>query len=374
MRVLHVISGDLWAGAEVQAYTLLTTLQTMSEIELAVALMNDGELAERLRARAIPITILPERDLSALAITYRLRALLLKWRPQLIHTHRVKENILGSLANAASLRVPSLRTVHGAREHFPRGIYHLHKRAILELDRFCGRHLQRTIIAVSHELAKKLEAEYPPESIVVIENGVDIDVVRSQVHQVAFRTTDPQCTHVGLVGRLVPIKRPDLFIETAALLRSAYPTRKWRFHIFGDGPLKQRLVEQTQALGLDDISTFHGHRRDIVACMAALDVLVMCSDHEALPMSLLESLVVGTPVVAHAIGGIPDVMDASNGGRLVRLHSPTGYATAIIETLDQDSPRVEPELQARIQLRYSAQNNARSVQAVYQALAGAAAS
>jgi glycosyltransferase involved in cell wall biosynthesis len=370
MRVLHVISGDLWAGAEVQAYTLLTTLQNISGMEVAVALMNDGELAERLRYRAIPITILPERDLGTLTIAYRLRTLMLEWRPHLVHTHRLKENILGSLVNAASLKVPSLRTVHGAREHFPRGVYQLHKRAIVELDRFCGRHLQRAIIAVSHELAKTLEAEYPPESIVVIENGVDIDAVRSQVHQVEFRAVDPQCTHVGLVGRLVRVKRPDLFIETAALLRSTHPERKWRFHIFGDGPLRERLVEQTRALALDDITKFHGHRRDIVACMAALDILVICSDHEGLPMSLLESLVVGTPVVAHAVGGMTDLISDSSGGRAVRLHSPAGYAAAIIDALNQKPREVQPELQAHIALRYSAQRNARSVQAVYQRLAG----
>jgi L-malate glycosyltransferase len=373
MRVLHVISGDLWAGAEAQACTLLTSLQALEGVQVAAALMNDGELADRLRASAIPVSILPEHELSVPAIARRLRSVMLDWRPSVVHTHRLKENILGSLVNATSIRVPSLRTVHGAREHPASGVLRLHKRAVLSLERFCGRHFQKKIVAVSRELATLLAAEYPPESIVVIENGVDVEALRAQVHAVAFRERLPGHTHVGFVGRLVRVKRPDLFLEMAALLRTEVPDRRWRFHLFGDGPLRQRLAEQAIVLGVDDITEFHGHRGDSIACMAALDLLVMCSDHEGLPMALLESLVVGTPVVAHAVGGIPEVIDGCSGGRTVHAHTAAGYAAATLESLRSDPSRVGPQLQARIAQRYSARNNALRVYELYRTLAREAA-
>lgn len=373
MRVLHVISGDLWAGAEAQACTLLTTLQGMPGIEVAAALMNDGELAARLRACAIPVTLLPESKLGVPAIARGLRALMLSWRPGVVHTHRLKENILGSLVNAASVRVPSLRTVHGAREHSAHGVLRLHKRALLSVERFCGRHFQDRIVAVSNDLARQLAAEYPAKSIVVIENGVDIEAVRAQVRPVELRQSNPGGTHVGLVGRLVPVKRADLFLEMAAALLAAAPHRDWHFHLLGDGPLRARLAERARELAIDARVRFHGHRADSVACMAALDLLVLCSDHEGLPMVLLESLVVGTPVVAHAVGAIPEVVGGCGGGRLVDSHTADAYAAAVVESLGAGPHRVGPELLERIAQRYSARANAQRVFDLYRSLVGEAA-
>ena len=373
MRVLHVISGDLWAGAEAQACTLLTSLRGLEGVEVAAAVMNEGELSERLRRGGVAVTVLPERELGAATIAYRLRALMLGWRPDLVHTHRLKENILGSMVNATSIRVPSLRTVHGAREHSARGVLKVHKRALLALERFCGRHLQRRIVAVSRDLAAQLTAEYDAASIVVIENGIDIEATRSLVRPVEFRQARPTDTHVGLVGRLVPVKRPDLFLHMASSLRRANPERQWRFHLFGDGPLRASLSEQARALGLADITEFHGHRADVISCMAALDLLVMCSDHEGLPMALLEALAVGTPVVVHAVGGIPEVINGYEGGRTVQSHTAEGYAQAAMDLLRSQTVGVGPDLSAHIAEHYSAGHNARRVYELYRTLIGEAA-
>src|SRR5688572_18135302 len=112
MKVLHIISGDLWAGAEVQACTLLTTLHRESQVQVAAALMNEGELARRLRDHGIPVTVFPESTLNAAAIVCGLRKLMTQWRPDVVHTHRIKENILGCIANTFSGNVPSVRSAH----------------------------------------------------------------------------------------------------------------------------------------------------------------------------------------------------------------------------------------------------------------------
>jgi L-malate glycosyltransferase len=370
MRVLHVISGDLWAGAEVQAYTLLTTLQGESGIQVAAALMNDGELARRLRERNIPVTLFPEQRLNALQILSGLRRLMLDWQPHVVHTHRTKENILGSIANTLSRNVASVRTVHGANEHPPRGWRRLHKKLLHGLDNFCGRYLQHRIIAVSRDLSQKLAGQFPADKLVVIENGVDVEAVRMQVHPVEFREQEPAARHIGIVGRLVAVKRVDLFLQMARLLVELEPARQWRFHIFGDGPLRATLAAQAVALNLSDIAVFHGHRHDIVACLAALDVVVICSDHEGLPMTLLEALAVGTPVAAHAVGGMTQLLSDSGGGLLVNRHDAAAYANTVQALLDRnDGPTPPCRPPPGAALPSSASDNARNVKAVYQSLA-----
>jgi L-malate glycosyltransferase len=363
LRVLHVISGDLWAGAEVQAATLLAALR--SDVSVAAALMNDGVLAARLRSLDIPVNIFDEGRLNGAQILLALRQLMLTWQPDVVHTHRTKENILGSLANRLAGNVPCVRTVHGASEDTSSGWRRQVKSGIAAADRWCGSHLQQRIVAVSPELAIKLARRFAAQQIVTIENGIDIATVRGRVHPVEFRDRAPRALHVGISGRLVPVKRVDLFLECAALVRGARPETDWRFHVFGDGPLREELERQAQRIDIDNITTFHGHRDDSVACLASLDALVICSDHEGLPMVLLEALVVGTPILAHATGGMVDVLKDSAAGRLVHDHSAGAYAEALPLLIAAGVP---DRAMNRVPDRYTATHNKQAIESLYRQL------
>lgn len=361
-----MISGDLWAGAEAQALTLLQTLRKSPDVIVAAALMNEGELARRLRASDIPVTVFPETRLNALQILAGLRKLMREWRPDIVHTHRTKENVLGAVANRLACHVPSVRTVHGASEHPARGFRQLHKTLFAKLDRWSGLYLQQRIVAVSQELAGKLATEFPRDKIVVVENGIDADAARLQAHSADWRDGSP-AIHVGIVGRLVPVKRVDLFLETAAALRRSDPRRPWRFHVIGDGPLHAALTARVGELGLTDVVKLHGHREDVISCIASLDVLINCSDHEGLPMTILEALAVGTPIVAHAVGGMVAALEASQGAALVHRHTADGYAAAV---LDLSRTASTAERRPRLQERFTAAWNARSIYQLYLDLAG----
>jgi glycosyltransferase involved in cell wall biosynthesis len=220
LRILHVISGDLWAGAEVQACTLISELVRMPDTEVAAVVMNEGRLADKLGAAGVRVDVINERKLGPLQIGLRLRHLLKSWRPDVIHTHREKENILGMLANRACRNVPSVRTVHGGVEHTElagwRAIRHA---TVIRFDRWCGRASQQRVIAVSRDLGIRLAQNFPADRIVLIENGVAAEAVRAARGAAEFRTADPNSTHIGIVGRLAPVKRGDIFLETAAYLR-----------------------------------------------------------------------------------------------------------------------------------------------------------
>jgi len=364
LKVLHIASGDLWAGAEVQAFTLISHLARIPNTEVATVLMNEGTLAGKLRSAGVPVCILDEQKVASPRILVRLCSVLRTWRPDVIHTHREKENILGSVANRLSWNVPSVRTVHGGGENLgAMGWRGTRRRAVHAFDRWCGRALQQRVIAVTRELGVRATGEFPAEKIVVIENGVDTAAVRAELGIAEFRTAEPDATHVGFVGRLVEVKRADLFLETAAALLRHLPQRAWAFHVFGDGPERSRLEEVSERLQISDRVTFHGHRQDIATCIAGLDALVICSDHEGLPMTALEAAALNVPTVAHAVGGLVDVVPCEF---LVTRHDVEGYRDGILRVLSADG-RVIAEKHASTTLKqFSAQRNAERIHALYE--------
>lgn len=365
LKALHIASGDLWAGAEVQLFTLLTALQKTSDVAPHAVLMNEGELARRLRERNIPVTVFDESKHNGLQIIAKLRRYLVTLNPDVIHTHRIKENILGNIANLLARRVPSVRTVHGAQEHPAKGLRQLHKRLLYWLDEATGRYLQQRIIAVSKGLHAPLSRQFGSDKVVVIENGIDIDAVRAAVSPVDFRMSAPDAFHVGIVGRLQPVKRVDLFLETAARLIQIKPETQWQFHVIGDGPLRKNLEHQAATLGLEKYVIFHGHRSDIASCLAGLNTLVMCSDHEGMPMTLLETIAVGTPVVGHATGGILELLKDNCGGVLVTEHNATGYATGLLQLAAMPRKVMADAGMTRLTAQYSATANATAIRELY---------
>lgn len=356
LKVLHIISGDLWAGAEVQACTLLSHLR--DGVQLSVVLLNHGELELRLRDLGIEVVVLDESRLNSLLILLSLIKHTRRFNPDIVHTHRQKENILGAIATLFSRRTVSLRTVHGAPEFEAEGI----RRLIVGLDIFLGRHMQKAVIAVSSELAAKLSANFEDRAIVTIVNGVDEQAICGGLELPAFKLARPEAVHIGIVGRLEAVKRVDIFIHMAALLIERNSEVDWQFHVLGDGALLGDLETLAGSLGLGERLVFHRHRQDIHNYIAALDMLVMCSDHEGLPMTALESLALGTPLLAHKVGGLIEVL-SQRPEQLIEDHSVEGYYQGLMELMGRTTTANS------LAEKFRATSNARSVHALYRELA-----
>lgn len=357
MKVIHIASGDLWAGAEVQLYNLACALQELPDLELEVILLNHGELESRLRQAGISCQVLDERQLGSLQIGWRLLQYLRRARPDIVHTHRQKENVLGGMA-ALLAGVPSLRTVHGGVEATPPK-WRLDKRAYRWLDWLCGRFLQRRLVAVSGDLGQALTARFPAARVSVIENGIEQAAVLQAARRSQPLPGRPGRLRLALVGRLVPVKRADLFLRTAHRLQELRPGGI-DFYIVGDGPEAGRCRALIEVLGLEGDVHMLGFRPDATAVLAAMDLLLITSDHEGLPMVLLEAMSLGVPVVASAVGGIPVVLDHGRYGRLVSGQQPQRYVEAVLPLLDDPAGRQALASLARQRVRehYTAARNA----------------
>jgi len=323
-RVLHVASGDLWAGAEVQLYYLATAQRDLPAVVVSVALLNEGILAQRLRGAGIPVHVIDERTHGTLGLLSLLQNIRDTFRPNVIHTHRRKENLLGALARRGLHDVVSVRTVHGAPEG-PRDS--LRQRVLDWSDQLVGKLLQHKIVAVTPHLEQALGLIYGAELTTCIENGID-DAAVERDSNLAPPIEPTHRIRVGFAGRLVPVKRVDVFLRMASELVRRGPGR-FEFLVIGDGPERESLERLADELGLRDAVNFLGFRADALPLIRSMDAMVLTSDHEGLPMIALEALAVGTPMVSHAVGGLPDLLSSPGTGALVSSQDPVAFAAAV---------------------------------------------
>lgn len=364
ITVVHIASGDLWAGAEVQLFNLACTLDVDPEIRLFVILLNPGLLAQRLQERGVSVIVFDEGRLNFAQIILRVWRFLRQVRPDVVHTHRMKENAIGALA-ARLVGARSMRTIHGLSEHRP-GRRQWRQRAQTFADRFCADNLQDRLVAVSPELGSRLRRQYAPAKICVVENGLDTDAMRVSAGASVDLPGDLNAVKVALVARLAPVKRIDIFLDAAAILQARHPGR-FEFYVFGDGPLMADARRQAAGIGLGCRVFFMGFKDPIAPYLARMDMLMITSDHEGLPMNLLEALSLEVPVVAHAVGGINGALDGGRGGTLVQRQQAEAYADAAQAYLRHRPIFLQKakEGHALLRARYSAESNALAFKALY---------
>jgi glycosyltransferase involved in cell wall biosynthesis len=282
----------------------------------------------------------PARDVLTL---FKLWRLMLTFRPDVVDTHTAKAGFLGRTA-AWLARVPvRVHTFHG---HVFHGYFSPRKtRAFLELERFTAR-LSDRLITLSPALKAELVDTYriaPADKVEVIPLGLDLAPFAETLrHGGEFRTRfsiSPDAPLVGIVGRLVPIKDHGLFLDMAARLRKTIPNA--HFVIVGDGECRQTVEDRVGALGLRESVTFTGFLHDLKPVYSDMDVLVVASRNEGMPVSVIEALAAGVPVVSTAVGGVPDLLRGGDYGRLVPAGDPDALAAAVQAALTE--PHIYPE-------------------------------
>lgn len=326
LSVLQIASGDLWGGAEAQVHELCLQLHHDPGIDLSCVLLNDGRLARTLAAAGIQTTILEESRHSVVELLRRLIDRCRVSRPDVIHTHRRKENILGGLA-ARWMNIPSVRTIHGGPE-FDWPVYRLDQHIANFVDRYSARHWQDVSVAVSSELAQRVSARIPAERLVTIPNGVSEARVRNHARAQPHLAFIDGRIRLCFLGRLVPVKRVGRILEAMRILKDTSSNR-YQLFVIGNGPEHDRLSQLSDNLGLERDVVFLGHRDDALACLARMNCLVFASEHEGLPMAALEAICLGVRIASTPVGGLPELIDAAHCGTLARSDSGRALAEAI---------------------------------------------
>jgi glycosyltransferase involved in cell wall biosynthesis len=274
------------------------------------------------------------RPLSDIRTLWELYRMMKSWRPAIVHTHAAKAGVVGRLAAWLAGVPVVVHTYHG---HSLRGYFGRAKTAFfLRLETALGR-ITHAIIAVSEAVRADL-AELrvaARERIQVIPLGLELSHLAGSLPRGALRGEAADAPLIGIVGRLVPIKDVGTFLAAAALVRQSFPDA--RFAVVGDGEVRAALEAEARRLGLTEVTTFHGWRRDLAHVYGDLDVAVNSSLNEGTPVSLIEAMAAGCPVVATAVGGTPDVLGAGSRGLLVPARDAPALAQAIVETLTQRS-------------------------------------
>jgi glycosyltransferase involved in cell wall biosynthesis len=373
--VCHFASGDLWAGAEVQVVTLLGTLKRFPDLELTALLLNGGRLAEELTRRGIPVTICDESRLGIVQLLWAVTNHLKETRPHILHSHRYKEHILGALAGKLSHNPLTVQTYHGLEENLP-GWAGLKMNFYNGINVAVGKATVDGIVGVSAEITNILEGRYPSADVRCIRNGIDLAQVVPTVERSATRAqlgVAPDTFVVGAVGRLMPIKGFEYLIEAFAQLLRQQGLQKSKLVIVGDGPMRAVLGQCAERHGVSRDVKFLGTRADVYNLMRAIDVFVLSSLHEGVPMVLLEAMALGVPIVASRVGGIPEILEDRREAVLVPAKDPAALARAIGALAGSSGLRAEliRAARVRVETQFSIETTAAKMREMYRSLSDA---
>jgi glycosyltransferase involved in cell wall biosynthesis len=314
---LHV--AYLTAGLRERGYDTTLVAGSLARGEDSMAFVADARDVQIVRIDQLGREISPLRDLVA---TVRLAWLIRRERPDILHTHTAKAGTVGRVAALLAGRRRPRIVVHTFHGHVLRGYFGpVRSWFFLLLERWLA---SRTtaLIAVSPQVRDDLVAlgVAPPERFVVIRLGIELGerVAPEQNGRAESRRylgIEPDRFAVGWIGRMTAVKRTDDVLVAFKRLRDEGVDAV--LCMVGDGPDRQDLERRAHELGIVRDTLFLGYQEDVAPFYAAFDALVLPSSNEGTPVSAIEALAAGRPVVATRVGGVPDVVQEGDDGFLV---------------------------------------------------------
>jgi glycosyltransferase involved in cell wall biosynthesis len=370
LRVLHLINGEYYGGS---ARVLTNYLEANArQAEVAVGVLFPGELERRLSAMGIATEVIGMRNRLDLAATRQVLRLARRWHADLIHTHQVRNTLLGRLASLAG-GPPLVTHVHSPA--FRESSDRMRNLVTGTIDRGLAWRTRR-FIAVSRSLADELGRQgIPPRRIRVVANGIPLPAAADAGSRQWLREdlgigqSDPV---IGMVANLRPRKGAELLIRASAQLQSGGrpPTLVLVGEPFRDGSRDYagELRALGDACGLGARLVMTGFRPDVERVLGGLDLFVLPSRFgEGLPMVLLEAMGAGLPVVSTPVEGITELISDGRDGLMVPVDDVGALAGAIGDLLTDPGRRARMGTDARekVARSYSSDAMARGIEAVY---------
>lgn len=334
MKILHVVDTLGVGGAERVVVHLAEAFRNRGHQVAVGCVYKDGPMAKPLLRAGIPVHVLHKPPGFHWSTVRRLTALAREFGAEAIHTHNPQVHHYGVLAACMAHVRGVVNTLHGVNNLANAG---LPARMI-----YGATGPWTDCIAVVSEDSRRFFEKIPflaKHKMKVIYNGIPLD---------PFLAVDPPSDSggvvFGVVGRQVPIKDHRTALRAFAEIVREYPD--CRLELAGDGPLHQELQSEARSLGVSDSVIFRGELENIPEFFGKVDVFLMSSLSEGLPMSLLEAMGAGRPVISTAVGGIPEIVEAAHCGWLCPAGDSPAMANAMRQAI-QATDRVAIGAQAR---------------------------
>ena len=345
---------------------------------------DEGDMTYYARERGVEVTeirgmsrlLSPLGDLRSFLTLLRIFR---RERPTIVHTHTAKAGTVGRLAAKAAGVPVIIHTFHG---HVLGGLYFSRNktRFFLEIERWLAKSTDKLVV-LTHDQAREMAEDLriaPPDRFAVIPLGLnlqpfaDTDRAAARSRLRAELRIEQDRPVVGIVGRMVPVKNHELLFDALALLKGRVGSAP-HLIVVGSGGREQALRAYVSDKGLEDVVHWLGWRKDLPQVFPVFDVTALTSFDEGTPVSLIESLASGTPVVSLAVGGVPEILEGGELGRLVYSASDDEVADAIESVLVSPPSREDAERARKLVLeRFSIRRLAGDIERLYEDALGRA--
>lgn len=357
--VLHLAETGGPGGAERMLVSLVERLDP-TRYRSIVCLPRNGWLRCQLDQRGFETILLPQRGIVDRRWLFRLMRLIKERHVSLMHAHEFTMNTYGTLVSLLT-KTPLVGTVHGKNYYSERWRRRLAYRWVAK----CA-----VMVAVSEDLKRFLcsRVGLGATEVLTLHNGIDVNAFEPcNGSGKAIRGELGLSDHpvIGTIGNLYSVKGHRYLLEAAALVTEAIPNAT--FLIVGRGSLLSELQQTARSLGIERRVLFLGYRQDIPTLLQAMDVFVLPSLSEGLPLSLLEAMAAEKPVVATDVGGIPEVIDDGETGLLVASGDAEALAQRILSLLTNAplARRLGWDARLRVEQRFSISSMVRAYEKLY---------
>jgi glycosyltransferase involved in cell wall biosynthesis len=367
---LHV--AYLSAGLKERGYETTLVAGSLARGEESMAFVADSLGVPIVTIEQLHREISPVRD--ALAV-FRLARLLRTVRPQILHTHTAKAGAIGRLAVLLAVGARPPIVVHTFHGHVLRGYFGPFRARLFRLLEYWLARVTTALVAVSPEVRDDLVAlgVAPAEKFTVIRLGIELDerVGAGDAQRAEMRRLmgiQPERFTVGWIGRMTAVKRTDDVLLAFRRLRELGVDAC--LCMVGDGPERDHVEHRASELGIVRDCLFLGYQEDVAPFYGAFDAVVLPSGNEGTPVSAIEALAGGRPVVATRVGGVPDVIRDGVDGFLVEPGAVDDLADRLAELArDPDlRERLGEQGRAHVLPRYSVERLFDDVDRLYRSL------
>lgn len=332
IRILHLISSRGFFGAEKVVIELAKELCSLSNYQVFIGVFKDLreehlEIAEKAKESNSKVEIFPCRGRFDLETVSSIRTFIKYSNIDILHSHGYKSNFYAILATLF-MNTQKVTTCHN-------WIGTGYKMKFYEkLDKFLLNRFDK-VISVSSLIEKEiLDNGISKSKVVIIDNGIDIDKF-TDVKNIDYLRKEFNLNSdskiIGTIGRLSAEKGLLYFLEASKRVLGKFPHTK--FLIVGDGPLRQELQKESVKLGIEKDVIFTGIRNDIPEVLSLMDIFVLPSLKEGLPISLLEAMAAKKSIIATNVGGVPGVIKNGDSGILIEPKDVQGLVDNIIELI-----------------------------------------